>query len=150
MTNTAKKIAFKNHPVPVLGGNSINTTTQDLGGYHISYNPSSADYGSPTTAIVLQHRVFFILNGDHSRDLAAAVERDGIQGAMGYFIDNVALANPRSEHPMVTGESSDPFGLIPTAIEVLGQSVIDQLARACRSISSDSLSTDAGATPQRG
>src|SRR5690349_15295328 len=33
--------------------------------FHISYNNHAADYGCATTALVLNGRVFFVLNGDH-------------------------------------------------------------------------------------
>lgn len=124
MTN----IAFNRHPVAVLNELSINATTCDLGGYHISYNPSSRDYGCKTTAIVLKGRVFLILNGDHREAIKGAIIRGGLLGAIEYFIDNAGQANALSEHLMVAGIQPDIFNLRDTVIEMVGQSIIDRMA----------------------
>lgn len=98
--------------------------------FHISYNNRSSDYGCPTTALVLEGRVFLVLNGDHVEPLVDAAERGGLQGCMDLFIERIDQANPLSEHVMAFGLAADPFGLQETTINVLGQPAADRIAAA--------------------
>jgi len=50
-------------------------TSQTEKDCHVSYNPSFSDYGTDTTAIVLQHNIFLVLNGDHRKELKEKNER---------------------------------------------------------------------------
>lgn len=103
---------------------------RSFGNFSISYNPRSSDYGCDTTAIVLGGRVFFVLNGNHAEHLCLAASTNGIQGCVDFFVENIAQANSRSEHWMATGLTKDPFSLLATALDVIGQSNIDRIARA--------------------
>lgn len=103
---------------------------RNFSGYHVSFNPRSSDYGCPTTALVLQGRVFLVLNGDHVDDLIAAAERDGVGGCVALFADRIQDANPLSEHPMAVGCATDPFGLQLTALEVIGQPGVSAIIAA--------------------
>lgn len=103
--------------------------------FHISYNPSSADYGCDTTAIVLGGRVFFILNGDHEKPLLNAATEGGVHACVDYFIDNIAYANRRfSEHRMATRTIDDPFDLFTTTAEVIGYDNLNRIKRASAAI----------------
>lgn len=68
--------------------------------YHVSYNSMDAWlYGCDTTAIVVNYdELFLILNGDHRDKLEEITETSGLQGCIDYFIENIHLANNRSEH----------------------------------------------------
>lgn len=121
---------FQHHTIPVINERSVNSATPSIGGVNISYNPSSRDYGTRTTAIILNGRVFFVLNGDHRAVLAETLQNTGGQGCLDYFIENIAQANAMSEHYIVIGELADLFGITQTAIEVLGQPNIDRLTEA--------------------
>lgn len=114
---------------PITNRSTVNValTFKD---FHISYNSSVADYGSDTTAIVLKGRVFLILNGDHRQALSEIAQKKGVKGGVEYFINNIAQANDKSEHRMIIGECSDPFGLTLTALDIIGQNGIDRISRA--------------------
>jgi len=99
-------------------------------GFHISYNPHRADYGCDTTALVLQGRVFFVLNGDHAADLLDAAEQGGLQSCVDLFIARIERANAISEHRMAVGAAPDPFGLQPTTLDMIGQCNVDRIAAA--------------------
>lgn len=130
---------MKTHPafvrenvvIPIINTRPLNRVV-NFNGFHLSYDPSSRDYGSDTTGIVFKGRVFFVLNGDHSHGLHAAVEAAGVQGAIDYFIEHQADANKSSEHLMVCGQQNDLFELTPTVREIIGQDGIDRLIRAFR------------------
>ena len=100
--------------------------------FHISYNNRSADYGCPTTALVLEGRVFLVLNGDHVEAMVDAAVQGGLQGCMDLFIERIDQANPLSEHMMAFGLAADPFGLQATATGLLGQETFDRIAIAIR------------------
>jgi hypothetical protein len=53
----------------------------------------------------------------------------GIQGCVDYFLENIAQANARSEHQMATGITGDPFELLGTTLEVIGQHNIERIAK---------------------
>ncbi len=129
---TAAALGMKGSFCPVTRSPSPNMTRSFAPGFHISYNPSSADYGTDTTAIVIQERVFFVLSGDHAAALCAAADQSGIAGCVDYFVEHIAQANSLSEHLMATGVNADPFGLMPTALEVLGQDAVQRIAAAAK------------------
>lgn len=103
---------------------------RSFGEFSISYNSHRSDYGCDTTVIVLSGRVFFVLNGNHAVQLCLAASSNGIEGAVEYFIENISQANNRSEHRIATGISSDPFSLLPTTLEVIGQCNVDRIVKA--------------------
>lgn len=104
--------------------------SRSFGDFSISYLRHSTEYGSNTTAIVLAGRVFLVLNGNHAEQLIEAASACGIQGCVDYFVENITQANGHSEHLMATGLVSDLFGLLGTALEVMGQDNIDKIAKA--------------------
>lgn len=120
---------FKTHTIPVINQRSINAVCE-LKGFHISYNPSSADYGSKTTAIVFGGSLFFVLNGDHRQALFDVAQVDQKQGCIDYFINNIKLSNSKSEHHVVIGKLEDLFGLTKLALKHLGQPNIDRITQA--------------------
>ena len=132
MTTKAKKtaeIGMTGSACPVTNLLAPNVS-RSFGNFSISYCRRSADYGCDTTAIVLGGRVFLVLNGCHAEPLVEAASSSGIQGCVDYFVENIAQANARSEHAMATGLESDPFALLGTALEVMGQHNVDRIARA--------------------
>lgn len=128
-------LGMKSSPCPVTGTRSPNVTRSFGTAVHISYNPSSAGYGCDTTAIVLLERVFFVLNGDHAEALCSAVAQHGVSGCVEYFVQNISQANGRSEHLMAAGLADDVFGLMPTAVEVLGHDGVARIANASKAMS---------------
>lgn len=84
---------------------------KEYDGFYISYCRYQVEYGSDTTALVLDGRVFLILNGDHSEELIRAAETKGLSGCMETFLERAAQANPLSEHRMSLGLADDPFEL---------------------------------------
>lgn len=129
---TAAALGMKGSFCPVTRSPSPNMTRSFEQGFTISYNPSSAGYGTDTTAIVIRERVFFVLSGDHAAVLCAAADQGGISGCVDYFVEHIAQANRLSEHLMATGVNADPFGLMPTALEVLGQDAVQRIAAAAK------------------
>jgi len=101
---------------------------RNFDGFHISYNAHSRDYGCSTTAMVLQGRVFMVLNGDHASPWIAAAERQGLQGCLNYFIEHLSEANALSEHRMAVALAADPFGLHATTVEAIGQGNVERIA----------------------
>ncbi|MCE6959620.1 hypothetical protein LAZ40_11245 [Cereibacter sphaeroides] len=115
-------------PAPFPGVAILNQVAiQD--GYHLSYNPSSRDYGCDTTAIVFGETLFFVLNGDHREALGAAVQRGGKQAVIDYFIENVGQANRLSEHTGIFREDH-PFRLGEHAAVHFGPGNIARLQAA--------------------
>ena len=129
-TATQIRLAMRSSKCPVTHSPSPNVTRSFGADFHISYNPRSSAYGSDTTAIVLQERVFFVLTGDHSEALCAAAAEHVVKGCIDYFAENITRANGNSEHLMATGLHSDPFNLLPTTLEVIGQEGVDRIAAA--------------------
>lgn len=119
---------FKSGRCPITNEVAPNSTLSKKD-YHISYNPSAAHYGTNTTAIILDDRVFLILSGDHRNGLST--EGSDIGTCLDYFISNIHLANPFSEHLMAVGLKKDPFKLAPTALKSFGQEGVDKLKAAC-------------------
>lgn len=99
-------------------------------GFHISYCRHQSHYGSDTTALVLQGRVFFILSGYHADALVQAAEDNGIQGCISAFIERIEQANPFSEHRQALLLDPDPFQVHSTTLEVIGQDGFDRLLAA--------------------
>ncbi|UXH55943.1 hypothetical protein Q1Z72_01415 [Pseudomonas qingdaonensis] len=126
----AAALGMKGSFCPVTRSPSPNMTRSFAQGFTISYNSRSAGYGTDTTAIVLQERVFFVLSGDHAAALCAVADQSGIAGCVDYFIEHIAQANSHSEHLMATGVNADPFGLMPTALEVIGQDGVQRIVAA--------------------
>lgn len=119
---------FKHGHIPYINTVTPNRVA-DFEKFHLSYNPSSADYGSDTTALVLGNNMFLILNGSHEEAMYAAAEDAGLQGCFDYFVENIALANPISDHTTVV--DGDPnFGLDKYAVEVLGEDNVQRLRDA--------------------
>lgn len=104
--------------------------TRSFAGYHISYSRQTCDYGSDTTALVLDGRVFFILNGYHATEMIEAALHDGIQGCLDVFIERIGRANAASEHRMAAGLEDDPFDLRSTTLRLIGQAGMDRLTAA--------------------
>jgi hypothetical protein len=84
------------HLPPEKGGNPPNMICDPSPHWYISYNPSSADYGSVTTAIVLgQMEYFLVLNGDHRKALSDVIEdkpekpKRGMQTRLGRVLQYV-------------------------------------------------------------
>lgn len=127
-----KSSGMKSSICPVTHSPSPNVTRSVGFDVHVSYNPRSSGYGSDTTATVLSERVFFVLNGDHAEALCEAAEKSGAQGCADYFVEHIAQANKRSEHLMATGVSNDPFALMPTTVEILGQESVNRIAAAAK------------------
>ena len=124
---------FKHGTIPVLNQRTANATCQ-FEGFHLSYNPRTADYGTDTSAIVFANRLFFILNGNHRQPLLEAAQNSGLQGVIDYFIDNIEKANYRSEHfEVIKGE--ELFGLAHYGLESLGQPNLDRIAQAMQPMS---------------
>lgn len=73
-----------------------NKISKDVKDYYISYNPSSRDYGSDTTALVINETSqYLILNGDHRKEYNNC---SSFKKSLKYFYDNIEKANPKSEH----------------------------------------------------
>lgn len=121
-----RQSGFKGSSCPITHTMSPNLT-KSFSNFHISFNADEPHYGGPTTAIVLDQRVFFILNGNHGALLSECVEMDGLQGAIDYFIDHLHQASKFSEHLMATLLSEDVFSLHQTAIEVIGKDNIQRV-----------------------
>jgi len=85
--SSIKSKHFSSGTVPVINTPSPNVTAS-FEGFGLSYNRSSANYGSDTTAIVLRGRVFLLLNGDHGEALHKKAAENGITGCIDYFINS--------------------------------------------------------------
>lgn len=123
------ELGFSSDVVPVINTPAPNMT-RGFERFHISYNSSSAGYGCDTTALVLDERVFFVLNGDHACDMTKAAAARGIDGCIDVFIDRIESASRHSEHKMAIGLTNDEFGLMPTALAVIGEENILRLLSA--------------------
>lgn len=129
------EMGFVGSSCPITNERAPNVT-KSYGDIELSYNARSAYYGCDTTAIVIGGRVFFVLNGQHSQALDAALTAKGAQGMVEYFIEHLAHANFTSEHLMATGLANDLFGLMPTALEIIGQSNIDLIKQTAQQMGS--------------
>ncbi len=97
MSTIPQLAGFSSDVVPVINTPAPNMT-RGFERFHISYNSSSAGYGCDTTALVLDDRVFFVLNGDHACDMTKAAAARGIDGCIDVFIDRIESASRHSEH----------------------------------------------------
>lgn len=133
MNNQTSVSGFKNAGmIPIINTPAPNQVLMSMD-YHISYNPRSDGYGCRTTAIVLKDRVFFVLDGDHRKELSDIVQSEELQGVIDYFIANIDKANRMSEHHFIVGEKEkDIFALTPTALAVIGQENIDRISAASK------------------
>ena len=120
---------FRGYSVPVINTMAPNIT-KDFDGYHISYARYISEYGSDTTAIVINQSIFFVLSGNHASALNAISQSEGLQGCINYFIDNIDQANRLSDHLTVLGLEADIVDIKPMAEEILGQRNISRLAQA--------------------
>lgn len=136
---------FKHHTIPVVNLPSPNSSTPYFGNLYFSYNDRDIfHYGCPTTAIVFNGSLFFILNGDHREELLALVDQGVIVDSVGviadqgvivdsvidYFIAHLAEANDWSEHTYAARTVPDACNLYQQSLEALGQGNIDKLVRA--------------------
>ena len=62
--------------------------------------------------------------------MTEATKSHGIDGCVNVFIDRIESANRHSEHKMAIGLTSDKFGLMPTALAVIGEQNILRLLSA--------------------
>lgn len=119
---------FTHGTIPIINQRTTNSVA-GFEGFHLSYNPSSVDYGSDTTAFVIKQSLFLILNGDHKTDMHAAAEAGGIMGALDYFIANIGRANYRGSHKEAV--YGDPhFGGDKIALETFGEDGVARLRAA--------------------
>lgn len=107
---------FKSQPTQYVAGIPVRAPNyiSSWGGWHLSYNPRSIGYGCDTTALVLEHNAFFILNGDHRKAWSIAADVGGIDGALQYFLDNSGDANKLSEHLYAARVKQDRLGVSKT------------------------------------
>lgn len=103
---------------------------QNFGRFHISYNPSSADYGCDTTALVLDDTVFLILNGSHQTAMKNAAADGGLPACIDYFVAHIGQANRLSEHHVINGSLKDLFGICNSAQNALGNELMARLRGA--------------------
>lgn len=81
--------------IPVSQPNTIREINPE---FYVSYNPSSADYGTDTTALVIRETSqFLVLAGNHSKEFKGLPFRE----ALAYFYANVSKAVEQSEHGRV-------------------------------------------------
>lgn len=136
---------FKKGRIPIINELTPNEV-MDLGEYHLSYNPFSADYGSRTTALVLANTVFLILDGDHRTQMAGAADTSGLQGCFDYFLENLDCANHNSEHHLIL-KGNNTFGVTDSATKYLGEENIARLISAAKELQAASiLAAEADAT----
>ena len=121
MSNSSDNFEPQHIPIPgVIVPNSIKNSE----GFYISYNPSPADYGTRTTALVILDTVFFILKGDHRKQMP-----ETLQQCFDYFLDNYELAHEMSDVKAVV-EGCDTFPYVrQRAFEALGATNIAALAK---------------------
>ncbi len=123
---------FKGQRIPVTNEVAPNTVL-DRGEYHVSYNSSTRDYGSKTTAIVLKGTVFLILNGDHRGALEQISETAGLHGCFDYFLENIHKANHLCSHKEIL-RGDNTFNTEINARKVLGDENISRLTEACEAL----------------
>lgn len=134
---TLSKPGFTSSRCPVTNEVSPNVAAS-FAGFHISHCTRSSDYGCETTAIVLQNRVFFILNGDHGAELNAQAHENGIDGCIRYFAQHIGQANGHSEHLMAVGLATDHFELRGTTQKCIGSDAIELVAKAATALAAAS------------
>lgn len=81
--------------IPVSIPNEISKDAPD---FYISYNQSSSDYGTDTTAIYIKSTgQFLILAGNHTEQYAGL----DFEQVLEYFYNNVSKAVKQSEHGII-------------------------------------------------
>ena len=125
---------FKSYQIPIINTNSPNVVAQTQRSFHLSYLPYTGDYGSDTTALVLDNNVFLILNGDHKKELLTMAQTQGLAGCIKYFTTHITEANQRSEHRMAVLLDEDPFGLNKTVQDLLEPTDIASLRQASEAL----------------
>lgn len=108
---------------------TFTNTVKKRGCHHISFNKSSREYGCPTTALVINGRVFIILCGNHYDNLNNALA-DGIESAWDYVVKNAKNLHDMSEHNQVLGLETDLFGLRETTVDYLSDEALNNLYHA--------------------
>lgn len=80
-----------------------NTTTEYGKDFYVSYNPSVANYGHPTTALVIGPgmQYFYILNGDHRKQYAN-IHPPTVEAFIDYFKAHNHLIAKYSDIPPTT------------------------------------------------
>jgi len=140
-TAALSDLGMRSSTCPVTRRQYPNVSRSFGGHIHISYNPSSSDYASDTTAIVVNGQLFFLLNGNHAEALCKAATEEGAMGCAAYFAENISCANKHSEHVMASGLCNDPFALQQIALEVFGSEAVERIATAAKALLSVSAST---------
>lgn len=98
--------------------------------FFLSYNS-----GQDTTAIVMDnHGAFFVLNGDHRKEFAAAADVS-VTALAQYFADHVSEAYFSSEHNYAVGRMpEDRLNVRKHALEVFSESDLDIIRVACEKL----------------
>lgn len=122
----SKDHLFKTATIPGMNRKSPNSTLS-FKGFHISYNRSSRDYRTDTTAIVIKGNLFLILNSDHKTKLVDCAESNGLNGVINYFIEHLDQSNPKSEHNNIAGILRDDFNLKDYAFANIGKELTEKL-----------------------
>ena len=121
MSNQSNDFERQHLPVP---GVTVPNSVRSSKGFYISYNPSPADYGTSTTALVLLDTVFLILKGDHRKQMP-----ETLQECFDYFLDNFELTHEMGDvKAVVMGCETFPF-IQQRALESLGAINIAALAK---------------------
>lgn len=128
--STLLSSGFSSSVIPVINQVSPNIS-RSFDGFSVSYNRSSRDYGTDTTAMVVRGRVFMLLRGNHALELAGAAEQGGLIAAVTMFIMKIEMAITQSEHLEAFGLANDPFDLASTLREALPE---DQYTLASNTI----------------
>lgn len=117
---------FKSQPPVMFLGQDVSgdNLIDARGRWHLSYNRNPAGYGTDTTALVFDNRVYFILNGDHRKTWGNA---ENIAQAVDHFMAQHESINGMSEHRMALGLESDVFALMPTVTEVVGPALFTKM-----------------------
>ena len=105
---------------------TCNNVTKSHTCHHVSYNYSSANYGCPTTALVIKNNVFIILCGDHFENLNSALE-NGLDTAWEYIVKNAKELHPMGDHNAVVSITEDVFSLRETAVKYLSSESLNAL-----------------------
>lgn len=93
--------------IPVSQPNTVSESNPD---FYVSYNPSSADYGTDTTALVIRETSqFLILAGNHAAQYKGLTFKE----ALAYFYANVSKAVKQSEHGRVFKFVDGKPGYVP-------------------------------------
>lgn len=122
-------VKFRRASCPITNERMPNETAS-FRDYHVSYARFLSHYGCDTTALVLEDRVFLILNGDHKAAMAEAASI-GVNACLDYFIAHINESNALSEHRMIAGApAADVFNLRATFEKVFGAAGVTRLQAA--------------------